>query len=638
MDRRSLLFIVSLTLSFILVRTFFEQEEPKKSPTQTAAQVVHEKEAQFESETFEEKPQEFYVLENEYLQLVFSNLGGSLTEINLPFKNKAHPKSVVLPIEVDKELVTISPENARFPLFPSKDFQGNVIEGTLGGYYPLIRRDLIGKDPNDVPPRYSALNIVSEYPELAKLPYEVISFTEDEIVFQAKQPHRRITKRFSFPKNADDLPYCFLLDIKIEGPTQGLYLTSGVPEIEWMSGASAATIKYRTSRGKKYEVIKVDLPEKHFTLSSIYPDWVVNSNGFFGIIMDPLKGQEAGFKVERIPEKIEPTRLELIDPSFRRYGEEETVGYNILLPIKTVQGEMRVRLFTGPFSEKILTTVDDTYASEDNGKAADYISCQTYHGYFAFISEPFAKFLFFLMKICHSVTGSWGLSIIFATIVLRLLLYPLNTWSIRSMKGMQEIGPEVKAIQDRYKKEPQKAQLEIMQLYRSKGINPVSGCLPMLLQIPFLIGMFDLLKSTYELRGVAFIPGWIDDLTSPDVVFQWDFYIPFIGNELHLLPVFLGAIMYVQQNVMSNLPKDPAQWTDQQKQSRNMGNIMTVVMTVLFYHFPSGLNLYWISSMLLGIVQQWWINRSTPQGIPSVIEVKPNEVQPADKKSKKKHK
>src|SRR6185295_4591604 len=127
---------------------------------------------------------------------------------------------------------------------------------------------------------------------------------------------------------------------------------------------------------------------------------------------------------------------------------------------------------------------------------------------------------------------------------------------------------------------------------------------------PFLIGMFDLLKSAFELRGAPFIPGWINDLSAPDVLFSWNFSIPLIGNEFHLLPILLGGIMFIQQQMMSNLPKNPSEWTDQQRQQKTMGNIMTVMMTVLFYNFPAGLNIYWISSMVLAIIQQWWTNKT----------------------------
>ena len=202
-----------------------------------------------------------------------------------------------------------------------------------------------------------------------------------------------------------------------------------------------------------------------------------------------------------------------------------------------------------------------------------------------------------------------GFSIILLTVALRLMLFPLNSWSMKSMRRMQQISPKVQEIQKKYKKEPRKAQIEVMGLYRQYGVNPLGGCFPLLIQMPFLIGMFDLLRSTFQLRGAVFIPGWIDNLASPDVLFSWEYPIPFIGTSFHLLPILLGVVMFFQQKMTSSLPKDKSLWTDQQRQQKVMGSVMTVVFTVMFYRFPSGLNLYWLSSMLLGILQQWYINK-----------------------------
>jgi YidC/Oxa1 family membrane protein insertase len=234
---------------------------------------------------------------------------------------------------------------------------------------------------------------------------------------------------------------------------------------------------------------------------------------------------------------------------------------------------------------------------------------QSFHGWLSFISEPFAKFLFFLMKIFYATVHSWGFSIILLTIALRAMMYPLNAWSIKSTMKMQKLSPKLAQLQARHKKDPKKAQVEMMALYKSHGVNPLGGCFPLLIQMPFLIGMFDLLKSTFELRGVPFIHGWINNLTAPDIVFSWSTPIWFIGNSFHLLPILLGVVMFWQQRMSSVVPKDPKSMTDQQKQQRMMGNIMVIVFTVLFYHFPSGLNIYWLSSMLLAILQQWWMTK-----------------------------
>ncbi len=173
---------------------------------------------------------------------------------------------------------------------------------------------------------------------------------------------------------------------------------------------------------------------------------------------------------------------------------------------------------------------------------------------------------------------------------------------------MQAVAPLVKALQEKHKKDPRKAQAEVMNLYRERGVNPFMGCFPMLIQMPFLFGMFYLLKSSFSLRGAAFIPGWINNLAAPDVLFSWSHPIFFVGTQFHLLPILLGLTMFWQQKVTAKLPKDASQLTDQQKQQKMMGNIMAIVFTLIFYSFPSGLNLYFLSSNLLGILQQWYVN------------------------------
>lgn len=565
------------------------------------------------------KEQKFYVLENDYQQLVFSNYGGALAEINLPFQTEKNEKSVVREIEFDRDMVKHHPYNALFPAHSyytpnqdgSKEFEWHE-KGQLGGYYPLLRRDLIetGKRQSvNVSPSFYALNVVSEYPELANLVYEVTSFTKNSITFEAVQNYRRITKTFKLDQEGQEAPYSINLEVRIEGDSKGLWLTTGVPEVEWISGAPAPTLKYRITRNQKSDVQTIDLPKNVTTVTSLYPDWVCNSNGFLGMILDPLVEIDPGYRAQNISGLTDPSRLVEVQQEFDRYKAGDLPGYMMALPLKSTGGTMKFRLFAGPFDTDILKQVDRFYSDSTTGYNPDYISCQTMHGWFTFISEPFAKFLWILMQFFHGITNSWALSIILLTVCLRIILYPLNNWSTKSMAAMQQIAPEVTAIQEKHKKDPKKAQMEIVNLYREKGINPMSGCLPLLIQMPFLIGMFDLLKSSFALRGASFIPGWIDDLTAPDVLFSWKYPIFFIGNEFHLLPILLGVVMLVQQRYFSNAPTDPKMMTDQQKQQRAMGTMMAVVFAIMFYNFPSGLNIYWLSSMLLGMAQQVYTTR-----------------------------
>ena len=561
--------------------------------------------------------EKYYVIENEYQQLVFSNYGGALIEINLPFKTEQNPKSVVREIQFDREMVEDHPYNAHFPMHSyytpgtTKGKFEEHAEGKLGGYYPLLRRDLIeakGRKSIKIPPAYYSLNIVSEYPEVAELIYEVKSFDKNSIVFESSQPHRRITKTYTVDSNETGAPYTFHLTINVEGDARGLWITSGVPEVEWISGSLAPALKYRITRGNKEEINNLDLPKDASTVSTVSPNWVCDSNGFFGLIIEPLTEIDSGFKAYRVPGTIVPSRLVEIDEEYDRFKADDLPGYAIMLPLKSGNTTMKFRSYAGPFGESSLMAVDKAFTNAE-GKNPDFMACQSFHGWFAFISEPFAKFLFILMKFFYFITGSWGFSIILLTVALRVMLYPLNAWSTKSMVRMQQIAPEVTSIQERNKKDPKKAQVEIMNLYKERGVNPISGCFPLLIQMPFLIGMFDLLKSTFELRGASFVPGWIDDLTAPDVVFRWNYPVYFIGNEFHLLPILLGIVMFFQQRLMSTAPTDVNMMTDQQRQQRVMGNVMTFVFMFMFYNFPSGLNIYWLSSMILGILQQWWTTR-----------------------------
>ncbi len=560
-----------------------------------------------------EKEEKFYVLENAYQQLVFSNVGGALAEINLPYLSEKDPKSVVKEIGFDREIAKNHPANARFPAHPYYTPDSDVLNepGKIGGYYPLLRRGIWNKKSVKIPAQYYALNLVSDYPEMAKLVYEVKEFTPNKIVFEATQPHRKITKTYTLSSDSSGAPYILDLTVKVDGDSRGLWLTSGVPEVEIMSNSSSPQIQYRLNRKGKGEVEKLSLPKAKevVTVSSVYPDWVVNSNGYLGMIMDPLSEIGSGYRAAAIPGSVVPTRLSVLDPEYTPYPASKYPGYQILLPIPSKGGELHFRIYAGAFEESVLKSVDRYFSDPETGYNPNYIASRAFFGWFSFISEPFSKLLFIVMKFFHTLTHSWGLSIILLTIFLRVLLYPLNAWSIKSMRRMQLLSPQIQAIQKKHKKDPKKGQVEIMALYREKKVNPFTGCIPVLIQIPFLIAMFDLLKSSFQLRGAVFIPGWINDLTAPDVLFQWKTPIFFIGNQFHLLPILLGIVMFFQQRLTSTAPKDPKDMTDQQRQQKTMGTIMTVVFMVMFYHFPSGLNLYWLSSMLLGIVQTLVTNR-----------------------------
>jgi YidC/Oxa1 family membrane protein insertase len=613
MDKRSLLYLGLMTLTlfgvnqyytyqYALQRKVYEEQLATYEATQERVEGIRVEEKTRPAEfTPSKQPtaEQLYVIEANDQQLVFSNIGGSLVEINLPFEDDAHPHRIVREIEADRTIAEENPAFAQYPAMAAKNGNGSTTEPRLGGYYPLLRRG--------APPHLRAFNVVSEFPEVAELTYQVKAFSETSITFEAVQKHRRITKTFWLDTNKN-ASFIVNVDVKVEGDRRGLWLTSGVPEVEMVGGGAAPVLKVRETRGANSDVESLTLPSGTDTNTSRSPDWVATSNGFFGVIMDPLSGVDAGYRMQQVEGRTLPSRYVLIGQEHQKYPAEGLPGYQVLLPLSGAETST-FRIYAGPLAEEPLAAADHAYSDPSAGYNPDYLSSRSYHGFFGVISGPFAKVLLILMRLFHQLTNSWAAAIILLTAALRLMLYPLNSWSMRSTKRMQELGPQVTALQNRYKKDQKKAQIEVMNLYREKGVNPMMGCFPMLIQMPFLIGMFDLLKSSIELRGAVFIPGWIDNLTAPDVLFSWGAPIPVIGNEFHLLPILMGASMYLQQKISSPLPKT-GELTESQQQQKLMGTIMPVMMTFLFYGFPSGLNIYFGSSMLLGVLQQWWINRS----------------------------
>lgn len=540
-----------------------------------------------------------YVLSNDTMQLVIDSSTGSVSEINLPFVSTS-PESIVQSIEADKELEEQVPSEATFPLASATNFQGQQAEQVVGGYYPLLRREATKGKAHQ-----HALNIVSGE-EMAPWTsgFRVTRFDQNTI--QLESTDGKVRKTYTL---LPDQPYAFELSVWVANTDENLWITSGVPEAEILSNAFSPAIKYREVRKNKKTLEAVKLPKSKHPLQvqkASNVQWMMNSNGYFGVIITPMNALASEYATQYIPGNVMPTRLSFIPPKNQQYPASKYPGYQTFLSLNHGEKEQKFLVYAGPLAEPTLKALEKAQEKK-NGENLGYLEILTLRGFFAFIAEPFAALLFIIMKFFKAVTGSWGISIILLTVFLKVVLYPLNAWSIRSMRRMQKLSPYIQEIQQKYKKEPKRAQMEVMALYKANKVNPITGCFPLLIQLPFLIAMFDLLKSSFLLRGVPFIPGWIDNLTAPDVIFSWDASIPFIGKELHLLPILLGLVMFAQQRLATLKRQGPI--TDQQRQQDAMGTMMAILFTIMFYKFPSGLNIYWLSSMVLGIVQQWATNK-----------------------------
>ena len=304
--------------------------------------------------------------------------------------------------------------------------------------------------------------------------------------------------------------------------------------------------------GNKYRKLDVNDDEDGKFAQNATDGWMASMQHHFVSAAVPPKGEEYHF-------------------TLGKEGSHALLTYRG--PLKTVPagttGRFAEKVFVGPKLQAQLKTVGPRLEL-----TADY-------GKLTILAQP----LFWLLQKVHGFIGNWGWAIIIVTILLKLLFYKLTETSGRSMAKMRTISPRIKSIQERYKDDREQLAKQMMELYKREKINPVAGCLPIVVQIPVFLAFYWVLLESVEMRQAPFM-GWIQDLSSKDPFF--------------ILPIVMGAAMFGQFK-LNPAPPDPMQ--------AKIFAFMPVIMTVMMAWFPSGLLLYWTTNTLLSIAQQWNINR-----------------------------
>lgn len=281
-----------------------------------------------------------------------------------------------------------------------------------------------------------------------------------------------------------------------------------------------------------------------------------------------------------------------VETSMRAFIKQENIlEVQYVHPTGTIrpgtQHVFKVDLFFGPKSMEALSK-----AGHDLGRVIDF-------GIISFLARPCLWFMNFV----YSFIPNYGIAIIILTVITKLILWPLGTKSYKSMNEMRKIQPLMMEIREKYKDDRKRMNEELMGLYKVYKINPMAGCLPILLQMPIFFALFRMLYEAVELRHAHFFL-WINDLSAPDRLFDFGFYIPFMHPPIGIpvLTIIMGATMFLQMK-MTPTPGDPMQ--------AKIMMLMPIIFTVFFVNFSSGLVLYWLIHNVLTIAQQYHVSKKT---------------------------
>ena len=366
------------------------------------------------------------------------------------------------------------------------------------------------------------------------------------------------------------------VELKIENAS-GLLLNNEY-QVGWVNGLPSN----EENRSEDYTY-----SEAYASMGDELENFTIDSEGKVDKVTLNGKTAWAGVRTKYFLAAVIPGDATTSGVNFGGYGEtiNEIVERRYLAQInitKTDPSSDSYSVYMGPLDHAILSEYE-------NGLDDLIMSHGWYERTFRAISLPIVG----LLKFFHTFIPNYGIVIIIFSVLVKILVYPLTKKSYKSMKEMSKVQPLMAEMKEKYKNDPQRLNKETMKLYKEHGINPLGGCLPMLLQLPLLGALFIVFRSTIQLRGASFIPGWIDDLSRADTIFTLPFSLPMYGDQFNILPILMAGSMIFQSKMTMQDPKQKA-----------MVYIMPIFMLLIFNQFPSGLNLYYTLFNVLTIIQQ----------------------------------
>lgn len=587
MDKNSIIAIVLSSL--VLIGSFFIQSKyiaPKKQAQAEAqaAELQAKKELEKEkvkaenemisasfaeetSSTDENISVKEYVITTKKAKVVFTNKGGDVTSYRLlEHKDKETGEGVEM-------AMNISDYNKAFTT-------------TFGGFDGAVLDDVFNVSMKDSK--------------------TILFYRDYEIKDSDGKPHKfTFGKKYSF---ADD-DYAFKLEISVLSKEENNKLDLG---------GSAYSIRTSPQIGPKYDKknryevrqflalnggkkIRKGISDKVYEMGNL--EWAGTGGKYFTMLIKPVAPLTMNTSVKAISEKGETTQVMLSRKAITEKNVND-VYY----------------IYVGPRQEAELIKYNDQTKNAWGLTNTRFNMALQSSGLFA----PIERILKWSLDRIHGPVGNWGVSIIILTLILKIILFPLNkNQAVGSLK-MQELQPRMKEVQEKYKNDQAKLGAEMQKLYKEVGYNPMSGCLPMIVQMFILFAMYNVFNNYFEFRGASFVAGWIDDLSTGDSIWTWNKAIPFVSgftmNNLRLLP-FIYTISQLLNGKITQFGNPGAASTQGQMKMMTYG--MPIMFFFLFYNVPSGLLLYWTTSNILQIGQQIVINSVMKKKRKEMAEKKP---------------
>ncbi len=403
------------------------------------------------------------------------------------------------------------------------------------------------------------------------LPYIVEGVAAGGRLFVPMGDHRDLVFRGSLANGAT-----FTKTFTFSGEGYGIGLSVDVAQIPFQASAlSLSWLEGSRSEEKSayYDVYgPVALIGRTFEYENAW-DWEAGDSYGPGDI------RWAGFTNNYFLAGMMPRDIESAQLFFR--DEDKTLETRLSTPWNGAT--VSYTLYVGPKDTEALNAVDPAF-----DRAIDF-------GWSHFIARPLVS----LLRLLYEATGNYGIAIILLTVLVKLVFFPLSNKSFRSMSAMKKLQPQMERLREQYKDDRQKLNQEMMELYKRYEVNPLGGCLPMIVQLPVFIGLYQGLLYAIELRQAPFF-GWIEDLSQPDRLGA--LAIPFVDPPgIPVLTLLMGGSMVIQQMMMPTTG-DPIQ--------QKMMLLMPVIFTVMFINFPAGLVLYWLINNILSVAQQHWYTRT----------------------------